>query len=101
MHGIAGQAGMALTAPLVLCDASAALAFAQKPGLGRTKHTGLTTLWIQQRVRAGDANLLNVGTKSNLVDCLAKDVPREVLERHVAAMGFQIRSTDGNQVTST
>ena len=77
VHGIADQAGMALAAPLALCDASVVLALAQEPGLGRTKHIALATLWIQQRVRAGDADLLKVGTKNNLADCLTKDAPRE------------------------
>ena len=98
--GFWAQPKAPLSAPLALCDPSAALALAQKPWLGRTN----TLRWRRRGYNSAyglETQSNKVGTNNNLSACLTKDVPRDVLERHVGAMGSQTRGTGGDLVTST
>ena len=56
------------------CDASSAIAFAQRPGLGRVKHLNLRHLWVQEEVLAGRMKIVKIATESNRADLVTKNL---------------------------
>ena len=76
---------------VVRSDSSAALAISQRVGLGKVRHLQVQYLWIQERHSAKELDLRKVKGEQNPADLLTKGVPREVLQRHVAAAGMEMR----------
>ena len=54
-------------------------------GLGRTRHSDVHYLWIQEEVAEGRLKVDNVGTKENLAVILTKAVGRDVMLRALAS----------------
>ena len=75
----------------VYTDASAAIGIAQRLGVGKVRHIDVGMLWVQQHQRAGEIDVQKVGTKSNPADVFTKQVPGEVLWRHLESVGFESR----------
>ena len=69
-------------------DASAAKAIATRRGLGKLRHLAVHLLWLQQRVAVGDLSISKVKGESNPADILTKNVNREILLRHLTAIGL-------------
>ena len=59
---------------VLLCDASAAIGFASRPGLGRMKHFNLRRLWIQEETLAKRLKIKKVRTEENYADLFTKDL---------------------------
>ena len=73
----------------VFSDSSAAIGIVRRAGLGgRTRHVQVQYLWLQEMVAAKFMALSKVKTEDNVADILTKPVSREVLDRHLEAMGF-------------
>ena len=76
---------------VVRSDSSAALAISQRVGLGKVRHLQVQYLWIQERHSEGSLTFQKVKGEINLADLLTKGVPQEILKRHVAAAGIELR----------
>ncbi len=68
---IAKDLGMEFNAT-VHSDASAALAIAQRQGLGKLRHLKVQYLWVQERLRGGDLGVKKVDGKHDPADLLTK-----------------------------
>ena len=67
--------------PWIHVDASAAIGIAQTKGLGRLRHLGTQSLWIQDAVREKRVMLEKVNGSQNPADLFTKHVPAELLHR--------------------
>ena len=74
-------------------DSTAALAFAQRKGLGRQKHVMTRFLWLQDAIRAKKVRVRKVHTKLNMADPLTKSTSRQTIEKHMKAMGYVKRES--------
>ena len=90
MAAMCEQYGHEVT-PWVHVDASAAIGFAQRKGLGRVRHLSTQSLWIQDAVREKRLTLEKVNGSDNPADLLTKHVPAEIMERHMRKVGLQQR----------
>ena len=68
-------------------DASAAIAIASRRGLGKVRHIEVCQLWLQEKVRSGEVNVVKVGTDENVADSLTKYVSSEILKKHMRETG--------------
>ena len=73
----------------VKTDAVAAVGVCKRRGLGKIRHLATADLWIQERLRRGDFQLLKVQGHDNAADVLTKHVDRATLERHMAGLGLR------------
>ena len=89
---VARDLGLQLDA-LVHSDASAALAIAQRQGLGKLRHLKVQYLWVQERIRQGDFNVKKVLGKANPSDLLTKHLGYVDMVRHLEFLGFKTSST--------
>ena len=62
-------------------DAEAAKGIASRTGLGKTRHTAVHYLWVQERVRSGDIVLHKVRGDVNPADLLTKHLTANVIAR--------------------
>ena len=67
----------------VMVDASAALGVAQRMGIGKIRHLQTGALWIQENELRKHLSLNKIPGADNIADLMTKNVPREILERHV------------------
>ena len=84
---MAADFGLKLDA-MVHSDASAALAIAQRQGLGKLRHVRVQYLWIQDRLRHGDFQVQKVNGKENPADLLTKHLPAPEVRVHMESLGF-------------
>ena len=75
----------------IYVDSSVALSLTQRTGLGKAKHFSVQHLWVQERHSAKELDLRKVQGEQNPADMLTKGVPQEVLKRHLAASGMEVR----------
>ena len=68
-------------------DATAAIGIAKRRGLGKVRHLHTTDLWIQERVRNGDINLLKVLGTENPADALTKYLDPVTMNKALDKMG--------------
>ena len=87
MKSLAADLGIELEAN-VLTDASAAVGICRRTGIGKVRHLAVGQLWVQERLRSGDFRLHKHPGECNPGDMLTKHVPRELVQRHTAAMGL-------------
>ena len=64
----------------------------KRQGLGRIRHLAVADLWIQQKAKSGEVHFKKLEGSKNVSDILTKPVETEVLDRHMASMGFEFRS---------
>ena len=69
-------------------DSAAAIGICRRSGIGRVRHLAVGQLWVQEGLRRGDFTLFKVRGDQNPADLLTKSVPREVLDRHLRALGL-------------
>ena len=67
-------------------DASAAIGMCRRTGIGRIRHLAVGQLWVQEKVRGGDLELLKVPGASNPADAMTKHLGKIVLEPHMQRM---------------
>ena len=77
-------------------DASAAIAIASRRGLGKVRHIEVCQLWLQEKVRKGEIEVVKVSTDENVADALTKYVSRENMSKHMIAT--EQKSRDGRHV---
>ena len=77
---------------VIKSDAVAAIGMVKRQGLGRIRHLAVADLWIQQKAKNGEVHFKKLDGSKNVSDILTKPVETEVLDRHMASMGFEFRS---------
>ncbi len=85
---------LGIAAPLrVWTDSSAAIGICSRQGLGKMRHIDAHTLWIQQAVRTGRADLRKVLGEENPADLLTKHaLSKARMEKLVQLLGCQYLS---------
>ena len=83
-------------------DSSAAISICRRRGLGRVRHLAVADLWLQDRLRTGDFQLLKVADSNNVSDMLTKHLGRATHFKHCEGMGLEFetgRSTVAPQIS--
>ena len=70
-------------------DATAAIGIAKRRGLGKVRHLHTTDLWIQERVRSGDVNLVKVLGAEKPGDALTKYLDSASMDKALAKMNVE------------
>ena len=70
-------------------DATVAIGIAKRRGLGKVRHLHTTDLWIQERVRNGDVNLVKVLGTENPADALTKYFDSASMDKALAKMNVE------------
>ena len=73
-------------------DATAAIGICRRKGLGKIRHLATTDLWIQDKVRSRQIELLKVLGSENPADVLTKYVNRQTMQKALDAMGMHVLS---------
>ena len=71
----------------VLTDATAAIGVCKRRGLGKIRHLATADLWIQDKLRCKEFELIKVAGKDNIADALTKHTDRATLEKTHACDG--------------
>ena len=64
-------------------DASAAIAIANRRGLGKIRHIEVCQQSLQYKVRRGDIKVVKVGTHDNVAEALTKYVSQDGMVMHM------------------
>ena len=72
-------------------DSSTGKSIASRRGAGKVRHLDSQDLWIQERVARGHISIRKVPGNENLSDILTKHVDRQVLDKHLEAIGLERR----------
>ena len=75
--------------PVVLTDAAAAIGICRRKGLGKIRHLATADVWVQDRIKKGDFQLLKVPGVANPADILTKHVDRTILDKHMVSMNLK------------
>ena len=104
LHGIAYGAAQALGLQSLLSDlgwkmririhsdATAAIGICRRKGLGKIRHLATTDLWIQDKVRSKQIELLKILGTENPADVMTKYVGRQAMEKALTTMGMHVLS---------
>ena len=87
LQSLAKDLGIALKIH-IHTDATAAIGICRRRGLGKIRHLHVSDLWVQDRLKRGDFMLSKIAGADNPADILTKHVSRELLVKHMAAMGI-------------
>ena len=79
---------------LVLGDASAALAFMARRGLGKLRHLDTNCLWIPEKAAKGDLNFKKVAVVDNGADLFTKTLSWNEIQSHIHKLGSQFLQTE-------
>ena len=77
----------------VKTDATAAQGISMRTGLGKLRHIDTNQLWVQDKVRKGEVEIVKVPTWENLADTLTKYVNNETIGKHM--IGTAARFEEG------
>ena len=69
-------------------DSSAAIGITRRRGLGKIRHLAVSDLWVQERLRAGDFDLVKVLGTENPADVLTKYTEKPTLFKMISKMGL-------------
>ena len=76
------------------CDNSAAITFANEPGVMRgARHFQRRYHYVREQVEIGEINVLKIHTDSNLADPFTKALPKEKLTQHATGIGLRLASS--------
>ena len=75
----------------IYTDASAAIGMVQRQGTGKVRHIEVGMLWIQQNQKEGEIEVAKVDGRLNPADMFTKQVPAEVMWRHMMTIGYMSR----------
>lgn len=73
-------------------DASAALGVIQRKGVGKVRHLDVSTLWLQEQQLRQVIEFRKIHGLKNAADLLTNHVPRDVMVKHVEALGLEWRT---------
>ena len=77
----------------VWTDSSAALGISTHSGLGKLRHLEMHTLWVQEKVRAGEIKVLKFRGEVNPADLFTKHLgSRDNVHQLVKLFGCEYRS---------
>ena len=68
-------------------DSSAAIGVTKRRGVGKIRHLDTRLLWIQERVQAGDLEVVKVAGSENPADLMTKHLSDEALSGCLARLG--------------
>ena len=71
----------------VLTDSSAAKGISARKGVGRVRHIEVNQLWVQDKVRTGDIEIIKVDGDKNLGDALTKYLDANDTLKHCEGTG--------------
>ena len=72
---------------VVLSDSSAARGMCSRRGLGKTRHVQTRYLWVQQKIKDKEIELIAVGTDKNVADLCTKSVSHDTCWKHMSSIG--------------
>ena len=75
----------------IYTDASAAIGMVQRQGAGKVRHIDVGMLWIQQHQKQEEVQVEKGDGRYNPADMFTKQVPGEIMWRHMTKMGFENR----------
>ena len=64
-------------------DASAAVAIASRRGLGKARHIEVCQLWLLEKMKSGEVEVVKVTTDENVADTLTKHVSSDIVRKHM------------------
>ena len=73
-------------------DAAAAIGICRRRGLGKIRHLATADLWVQDRLKKRDFDLVKIPGAENPADMLAKHVDKGLLAKHMATLGLKLES---------
>ena len=73
-----------------MTDSSAAKGISARKGVGRVRHTEVNQLWVQDKVRSGDIEIVKVDGDKNLGDALTKYLDASDALKHCEGTGQYI-----------
>ena len=79
-------------------DSSAAVGICRRCGVGKVRHLAVNQLWVQERIRSGDYELLKVLGSCNPGDIFTKHVGRPLIDAHLPRM--QVHISEGRAATA-
>ncbi len=82
---------MALRAPRVGSDSTAAKGTCSRHGLGKLKHLDLKFLWVQEAVRAKRVLIVKETTETNFADLMTKHLAEEKMLALLRSAGYEFR----------
>ena len=88
IQAVSADLGIQVPGLALLADSSAAIGICRRTGIGRVRHLAVGQLWVQERIRAGDFELIKHPGVDNPADILTKGVAKELIDRHAATMGL-------------
>ncbi|GJS60748.1 hypothetical protein Tco_0655532 [Tanacetum coccineum] len=78
----------------MFCDNSAALHFANEPGVQKgVRHYHRRYHYVRESIELGEIKFLKVYTDNNLVDPFTKALPKGKLTQHARSMGLRLASS--------
>ena len=66
----------------VKTDASAAKGIASRKGIGKVRHIEVSQMWLQDKVRMGEIEIVKVDGTDNAADALTKAVAADDIAKH-------------------
>ncbi len=73
-------------------DSSAAKGIASRTGLGKTRHIAVHLLWIQEKVRGKDIELLTCKGTEKPADLMTKHLDQAAVNKYAATWGLVART---------
>ena len=83
-----GEGGAQL---VVHADASAAIGICRRTGIGKVRHLAVGQLWVQEKVRQGEVQLMKILGANNPADMLTKPRSQSGILRHMTKIGLQLQ----------
>ena len=74
----------------ILTDAAAAVGICRRRGLGKIRHLATADLWVQDRLKKRDFELVRIAGVDNPADILTKHVAKAILQKHMLNLGLKL-----------
>ena len=87
--------------PRVWSDATAAIGISKRRGLGKIRHLHTADLWVQEKVRNGDVELLKVAGTENPADIFTKYLDKGIMEKALAQLNCHFMSGRAKSAPAT
>ena len=75
-----------------MSDSTAAIGIVSRAGRGRTRHTRVRCLWLQQEQDRCDLSITKIGTRDNIADFMTNALKREDVSSILSRMGIVIKN---------
>ena len=88
LQGLASDLGLKWSVT-VATDAAAEIGICRRRWLGKIRHLATADLWVQDRIKKGDFQLVKVAGTVNPADILTKHVDRTILDKHLQRLNLR------------